>query len=165
MNYKLKCSCLYLYVSKWDTVLFARLCVSSQCDPAGSRLDHHWLGLRAIPARPQSSDGRGLKDKRSRQTRPFGQKPAGFGLLLPVKNEETETLPVLHCEVNWLTQPCHYKVNTDAHKRTLWENMFVFLICLFIYLFFYPAEQGLFQDMFNGMTLVSCQIFVSSVPL
>lgn len=50
-------------------------------------------------------------------------KPAGFGLLLPLKKEEEKSTPlVLRCEVNRLTQPCHYKVNTDTCEHTLCKN-------------------------------------------
>lgn len=69
-------------------------------------------------------------------------KPAGFGPLLPVKNEETSTLLVLRCEVNWLTQPCHCKVNTATHwgwgtfwkkkKRRIW-HFFFFFKCYFFF--------------------------------
>lgn len=162
MNYKLKCSCLYLYVSKWDTVLFARLCVSSQCDPAGSRLDHRWLGLRAIPPRPQSSDGRGLTTQQTNAS----FRPKTSGVWTPASCEEWGSRDSPSASL-W-GQLAHPTGSLQSkHRRTQVHTLkkLCLFFYMFIYLFFYPAEQGLFQDMFNDMTLVSCQIFVSSVPL
>lgn len=44
-----------------------------------------------------------------------------------------EILPILHCEVNWLTQPCHYKVNTHTHfvhALLKWSGLLLSLSCL-----------------------------------
>lgn len=89
--------------------IFVHLSFSSSGDPAVWRLDYHTWILRDHRRAAAAGSKTNTADKHI-----LHPKPAGFGLLLPGKNGGEEILAILHCEVSWLTQPCHYKVNTHA---------------------------------------------------
>lgn len=95
-------------------------------------------------------------------------KPAGFGLLLPPKNRGGGgILPILHCEVNWLTQPCHYKVNTHTHIHTP-ANTLCARSAKMIRLTSFSVLRSEASSKTGFLTSLFCQIFfksASKVPL
>lgn len=91
-----------IYNHEW--LYIVRVSVSSSGDPAVWRLDYHTRSLRDHRRVAAAGSKTNTADKHI-----LHPKPAGVGLLLPAKNGGGgETLLILHCEVNWLIQPCHY---------------------------------------------------------